>query len=434
MTLRASAIPSEHDHRRHQAMIRCVQQWTTRTRATQQRLVQAIEDFWQRRGESSYKCDHTLLSRILNPVHPHVPTARRPKAMRILQAAMVVCANTEDPNLIAPATDEDNSWAGDDEQSFKVHRARLRHLRENGRDSLFQALHRMGEFFAVARTMDDREPSNELGETLRQRACENVLMALGVVVDAGAAVTDLQERLAGEGVAADIAQRLAQQQIERIDRVLESINPPSVNMLAYGGAALFHCGQQERGMRLLMQAVERCEDISRRHDPHWQTLIELLDRLLEGGHADARRWSRQAAQIVVGFLNQREACVNQLKLFKQSWEAVHAPRVAEHWADAAPQAIAYVHGPDASANDQAVARPRRKARPLSAPAWLMALVLTAGSAIAATPRAAESESRAVTPPPVQYAIRGREARNPPPPPPPPSPARRFTPIGYRLTH
>ena len=53
MTLRSASLPTEQDLRRHQAMIRCVQQWMSRTRATQQRLVQAIEDFWRRRGEGS---------------------------------------------------------------------------------------------------------------------------------------------------------------------------------------------------------------------------------------------------------------------------------------------------------------------------------------------------------------------------------------------
>ena len=81
MTTRSSTLPTDQDLRRHHAMTRCVQQWMARTRATQQRLVQAIEDFWRRRGEPNYTCDHTLLSRILNPISPHIPTARRPKAM-----------------------------------------------------------------------------------------------------------------------------------------------------------------------------------------------------------------------------------------------------------------------------------------------------------------------------------------------------------------
>jgi hypothetical protein len=420
---RVPHAPTAQELSRHESMIRCVGQWMLRKRATQQRLVSAIEEFWRRRGESDYVCDHTLLSRILNPVTPHVPTARRPKAMKIMQAAMIICSHEDDPNLIAPAMDEDGVWASDEEQAFKTHRARLRYLREQGRPDLFQSLHRLGEFVAVARSMDPAP--DEHGESFRTRACENTLMTLAAVIEPGDSLSHLSSRLIAQGIDRDTAVKLEQQQVERIDRMLDAAAPATVNMHGYAGAALLFCGQAERGMQMLLSACERSSDVKLRHDPHWQTLLELLERLLTVGEVNAKRWSRQAAQIALETVRARGRD-GHLELLRQGWFAVAAPRVAEHWSDVAPEVLERLTSQPGQGQGQgavsqgrqaipvAMPRTRRKALPLKMPLWLLVAMITLAAAAGASAGDDFDSSTAV-------AIRGREAQGPTPPPPPPTP-------------
>lgn len=335
----ATREPSTLDRQRHQEMVRWVFDWMRRTHGTQQLLVRCVQDFWRRRGDANYRCDHSLLSRILNPVSPHVPTAGRPKSMRILQAIMVVCTPCNDPNVVERATDEDSAWSSDEEQAFKIHRARLRQLRENGRASLFQSLHRMGEFAAVAQWMDDTPPADDRSatpDTLRRRACENVLLTLAALIDPGEQLCRLRDRLIAEAVAPEEARRLEEQQVRRIDAILAAVTP-GVNMHAYGGAALFHCGQRERGMAMLLDAVTHSHDIQLRHDPHWETLLDLLETLLRHKDPEGEGWSLRAATIARDILAPNTSVVSGgRQLLTRAWQMVHAPHVREHWDKAMP--------------------------------------------------------------------------------------------------
>lgn len=338
--------PTPQEIQRHQDMVRCVFDWMNRTQGTQQLLVRCIEEFWRRRGDATYHCDRSLLSRIINPVTPHIPTASRLKSMRILQATMIVCAPSHDPNVIASAEEQDAAWSSDEEQVFKIHRARLRQLREHGRESLFQSLHRIGEFCASARWMDDTTPSNELGETLRQRASENVLLALAALIDPGDAKTCLRARLEGDGVATADATRLEDQQVQRVRSILASHTPPGVNMNAYAGAVLFHCGLREEGMNTMLDAVAHSHDLARRHDPHWETLLDLLEKLLQDDDAQAGEWATRAARMAQAAVAD-DAKPGAADLLRRAWQMVRVPIVREHWRHTLPGLIERLDTQDA---------------------------------------------------------------------------------------
>jgi hypothetical protein len=400
-----SPPPTPNPVARHAAMVQLVQQWTHRTRGTQQVLLRAIEEFWRRRGEPDYKCDHTLLSRVLNPVVPYVPTIARPKAMRIQQALMIVCAQPDNPNIIETAGDSDSQFVSDEEQAFKVHRARLRQLRDNAGANLFQSLHRIGEFFPAARGMDDTQRDPATGETFRQRACENTLMSLAALVDGGSPVKALEARLIEEGVEPPHAAGLQRKQVDRVDSMLELFGGaafPGVNIAAYGGAALFHCGQQERGVQLLLDSVAEAHDISLRHDPHWETVIELLERLLEADHAEAKRWSRQAMAIAAGHHKNRE---RHWALLVRAWPFVKAPKLREHWTELDAALVNGLEGVTVVEPVKAPvveSRSRRPAKPLGLAVMLVGALLLGTTSPA-------------------WAIRGKEGKdNVPPPPPPPT--------------
>lgn len=421
----SAAVTTADDLARHQQMARTIYGWMARTRATQQALRGCIEEFWRRRGEARYVCDHTLLSRILNPVTPYVPSPARPKAMKILQAAMIICSAADDPNVIATSCDGDLAWSSDEEQAFKIHRARLRHLREQGRSPLHQALHRMGEFAATARWMDDAKSTNELGETYRARAAENVLMTLAAIVDPGPAMEPLSARLAAEGVDGAETARLIGEQVGRVDGMLELFPEMRVNLAAYGSIVLFYCDQQERGMQLLIQAVAAGHDQKLRHDPHWQTLLELLDRLLERHDAAAARWSKLAAAVAAKALRSPAGA-----LLKQAWSLVTAPHVAEHWKEIAPAVAAELAGRKPAPAQQAATPPappaggRKHAKPLGALAAAITGLIFTGMAMAEPAPSCGCDSDDPQPQAVmEVAIRGRESKNgQPPPPPPPPPA------------
>lgn len=460
--------PTAVEREQHQEMVRRVFDWMRRTQGTQQLLVRCIEGFWRRRGLAGYRCDHSLLSRILNPVAPHVPTLGRPKSMRILQAVLVICTPCDDPNVIECASDEDLQWSSDAEQAFKIHRARLRQLREVGRASLFQSLHRLGEFAAIACWMDDTPPpasGDAIGETLRRRACENVLLTLAALIDPGQELHRLRDRLIADGVAADEAARLEAQQVERVDAVLAATKP-DVNLHGYGGAALFHCGQRERGMAMLLDAVAHGYDIQRRHDPHWETLLDLLDTCLRHNLADARAWSLRAAEIARLTFAKAEASAaapdsatasGGRQLLIRAWRMVDVPLVRAHWLAGVPGVVERIErdgsaadtsGPstaDAKGGTRAGGASGGKAGRASAIKRLMVALTTlltiglGGDVRGDDGRGASAAdgvggintvflpaTRATTsatttgPASVQLSIRGREAHRPKPPPPPDS--------------
>ncbi len=388
------------DRERHRVMVELVFDWMRRTHASQQRLVQAINEFWHRRGKRDYQCDHTLLSRILNPDRPHVPTPHRPRSMMILQAAMIVCARNDDPNLIAQANDEDRHWASDDEHLFKVHRARLRHLRNHQRQSLFTALSLVGEFVAAAASMSDLPVGQD--ESFRVRGVENTLMTLAALCDDGQSLRDVAERLREEGCDEVTATQTMQQQVARLERLLESLPTPSVNMNAYAGAGLFFCGQQERGMTLLLAAVERSEDLRQRHDPHWETLLELLNRLLIAKHAHAPRWTRQAAQLAQRALKH----AGKAGLLRAAWNNLDAAEVRTLWSAIDANLVTMLD----TAAPTTPATPRKPAILRAVAAVGLALLALLGAPALSIAATDDSDLR--------LAIRGREASSPTPPPPP----------------
>lgn len=448
----ANREPSTLDRQRHQEMVRWVFDWMRRTHGTQQLLVRCVQDFWRRRGDANYRCDHSLLSRILNPVSPHVPTAGRPKSMRILQAIMVVCTPCNDPNVIEQATDEDSAWSSDEEQAFKIHRARLRQLRENGRSLLFQSLHRMGEFAAVAQRMDDTPPAGDRSaapDTLRRRACENVLLTLAALVDPGEQLCRLRDRLIAEAVAPEEARRLEEQQVRRIDAILAAVTP-GVNMNAYGGAALFHCGQRERGMAMLLDAVTHSHDIQLRHDPHWETLLDLLETLLRHKDPAGEDWSLRAATIARDILATKVSVAagggsGGRQFLTRAWQMVHAPHVREHWLHAMPGLVERIESETTAAstdkpatgsaantrNTKGASGDRSGDGTGGIKRMMMALAALLSLVLAAEVSAADADSQRLTHTSGQQrmtvqsemaitelAIRGREALRPSPPPPP----------------
>ncbi|MCC7193401.1 MAG: hypothetical protein IT444_11525 [Phycisphaeraceae bacterium] len=421
----SQGVVRTEDIQRHQAMVKLVFEWMARTHASQQLLVRCIEEFWQRRGQADYRCDHSLLSRVLNPVDPHVPTPNRPRSMQILQAAMVVCARTSDPNVVNEATDDDAVWSSDDEQAFKIHRVRLRQLRENSRGSLFESLHRIGEFFAVARGLDDSRPSNTNGETLRCRASENVLLALAAVVDPGAEWTPLIDRLRHEGVADEEADRLVREQIARVEAILAAVQP-SVNMNAYAGVVLFHSGQRQQGMERLMQAVAASHDFHLRHDPHWRTMFDLLERLLAAEDAEAVNWSRSVAAIAQTSMA-REGGYAQL--LREAWREVEVPLLRRTWRE---QAAALVNALDDAAAGPRATVPATPSRRVKAkvvlPIIAVLLALLGVGQMFATESlaifAVGNEAAISTAAPLAdrlAGIHGREASRPTDPPPPTDP-------------
>jgi hypothetical protein len=413
------------DIHRHQAMVKLVFEWMSRTHGSQQLLVRCLTEFWQRRGQAEYRCDHSLLSRILNPVEPHVPTPNRPKSMQILQAAMVVCSRAGDPNVIGDPTDDDAAWSSDDEHAFKIHRVRLRQLRENSRGLLFESLHRIGEFFAAARGMDDKASSNALGETLRRRASENVLLALAAIVDPGREVVRLADRLRTEGVGDAEATRLEREQVARVELILAANAPPSVNMKAYAGPILFHCGERARGMDMLLDAAAASHDFDQRHDPHWRTVLDLVERLLVAGDADAPAWSGRARGIAQAALSRGEGYG---RLLREAWHEVGVPTLREAWREAAAPLVAALDelSPEPTVTAPALPSKRVRAKAI-APILAAVLGILAFAGLSMTgpvPVVATSSGtiRNVTAQPgVLASIHGREASRPSDPPPPGNP-------------
>lgn len=413
------------DTQRHQAMVKLVFEWMARTHGSQQLLVRCIEEFWQRRGQKDYRCDHSLLSRIVNPVEPHVPTPNRPRSMQILQAAMIVCSRASDPNVVNEATDDDAAWSSDDEQAFKIHRVRLRQLRENSRGSLFESLHRIGEFFAVARGLDDVKPSNANGETLRRRASENVLLALAAVVDPGAEMVALGERLKKEGVADDEADRLTREQTARAEAILAA-SEPSVNMKAYAGVVLFHGGERQRGMERLLEAAAASHDFNLRHDPHWRTVLDLLERLNSTGDTDAAGWTRKAATIAGASLALGSGYA---RLLREAWREVEEPMLRQAWRELAAPLVAAL---DDSAPAPKPATPSATTKRVKARAIVPILAALLGllgvgemfATDAAAFYAAVNDDVMVSPAPGPErlaGVHGREASRPTDPPPPGDP-------------
>jgi hypothetical protein len=185
----SSTEPTAEDVRRHQAMVDMAFAWLARTNARQSKLVDLVTAHWRSRGEADFTCDHSMLSRMLHPDVPYIATPRRQQAMRIQEAIMTLCAQRHDVNVIEPAEGaaggEGLVWSSDDEHAFLANRARLRQVRERAAESLPAMLNLVGELLIHARALDDCQPSNEMGETYRQRGCENALMSLAAMLDRG---------------------------------------------------------------------------------------------------------------------------------------------------------------------------------------------------------------------------------------------------------
>ncbi|MBI1337159.1 MAG: hypothetical protein GC164_09375 [Phycisphaera sp.] len=401
------------ERERHQRVVKTVFEWLAKTHATQQKLVQLVEEHYHHKGDTTFHCDHAMLSRILNPVAPYIPTARRKRAVQILTALSVICSRPDDANLIQSLPDNDHLPLGDDEQAFVRHRARLRQVRERFIGSPYEALHFVGEFCAVASWMDDQEHSNDLGESLRQRAVENTLMTLASIVDSGAVIERLADRLERAGLSHEEAVEVERKQVERIERLLESLKQPGVNAEAYAGAALFFLDQNERGMTMLQNAVGKGVDAEHRHDMHWETLLDLLERLLKSDHADATRWTKQALQIAQRLLADRPSPA--WELLHNAWYNVEAPHVRELWTDRDPNVTDALDATQSPVkNREAAANPPHPVRKVGVIASMIlgALLLLPGLAQSSIPThttGVQSQAFVNGIDHRQASIRGREA-------------------------
>jgi hypothetical protein len=411
--VRRSVAPTENEFRRHQRMVRLAFDWMARTGGNQQKLVDLINDYWHARGDEQFDCDHTLLSRMLHPDAPYVATSRRLKAMQLQEALLTLCVQRHDVNVVQTAGDEELTWSSDDEHAFLAHRARLRQLREQGEACASAALNLLGELVVAVRGLDDRHPSNHQGETFRQRGAENLIMTLATLVDRGQAAGLLEHLQAAEGLAPPRADEIRRQQLSRLESTLAAVGQVTVNMHAYAGVAMFHLAQRERGMILLIDAVRRGQSSELRHDPHWETLLELLERLHKAQADDARKWSDQARAVAQAVLEDHDHPARRMLLVR-AWARLQLPELTRHWSDADPSLVARVQRLVAADQPaRPTAGPTRAASRLLGAA--VALLLSAAAAwTVAAPGLLSSDDAAVA-----YNIRGREARGPSTPPPPP---------------
>jgi hypothetical protein len=329
MQVKPMDVKSDPDVIRHQSMRKLALTWLAQTRSSQQKLVELINKYWQAQGVQGFKCEHTLLSRMLHPSEPYLAMAGRAKAMKIQEAILVICSGPTTPSVIETAPEPDEVWASDEEHAFVAHRARLRSLRNREGLRPFQAVALMGELIANALGMDDSLPSNAVGETFRQRAAENALMSLAVIVDEEDVTRSLAHRMASED-ALDMERALQIQdaQVARVRKVMSSVKEPTVGMMAYAGIVLFHSGKRDTGFGLLIEAVRRSYDIGLRHDPNWETLIEFLDRLEGQKAVDADKFLEQAVALFDQTLSDPEREKHR-QLMVRAFAMVEAPHVSK---------------------------------------------------------------------------------------------------------
>ncbi len=388
--------------------------WLSQTRSSQQKLVELVNKYWQAQGEAGFKCEHTLLSRMLHPSEPYVALAGRLKAMRIQEAIMVICSGPTSPSVIETTPEPDEVWSSDEEHAFVAHRARLRSLRDREGLRPFQSLALVGELIANALGMDDTLPSNTLGETLRQRAAENALLTLAVIIDEQDVTRSLARRISDEdGLMADRAAQIQEAQITRVRKMMAGVKEPTVGMMAYAGVVLFHTGKRETGFGLLIEAVRKSYDIAHRHDPNWETLLDLLDRLHAQQTPDAGKFMEQAAGLFEQTLSDPSREKHR-QLMTRAFAMVEAPCVNRALHATAPKLAAKLY-PNSG-----------KAKGSSLGNAVVMLLLMLGSVVMGGAMLSHAPSNDAMVAMSQdgathAAVRGREAKggptNPPPPPP-----------------
>ncbi len=343
MQVKPMEVKSDPDVIRHQSMRKLALTWLAQTRASQQKLVELINKYWQAQGVPGFKCEHTLLSRMLHPTEPYLAMAGRAKAMKIQEAILVICSGPAAPSVIETAPEPDEVWATDEEHAFVAHRARLRSLRNREGLRPFQSLALLGELIANALGMDDSMPSNAVGETFRQRAAENALMTLAVIVDEEDVTRSMAHRMASEdALDMERALQIQESQVARVRKVMSSVKEPTVGMMAYAGIVLFHAGKRDTGFGLLIEAVRRSYDIALRHDPNWETLIEFLDRLEGQKATDADKFLEQAIALFDQTLSDpgRE---KHRQLMMRAFAMVEAPSVNKSLHECNPRLAAKVY-------------------------------------------------------------------------------------------
>jgi hypothetical protein len=398
---------------RHQSMRKLALTWLAQTRSSQQKLVELVNRYWQAQGEPGFKCEHTLLSRMLHPSEPYVALAGRVKAMKIQEAILVICSGPSAPSVVETTPEPDEVWSSDEEHAFVAHRARLRSLRNREGLRPFQSLALVGELIANALGMDDTLWSNELGETLRQRATENALLTLAVIVDAHDVTRSLAQRTAQEdALSGDRANQIQEAQIARVRKMMGGVKDPTVGMMAYAGVVLFHAGKRDTGFGLLIEAVRKSCDIARRHDPHWETLLDLLDRLEEQKAPDAGRFMEQAAALFEETLSDPEREKHR-QLMVRAFAMVEAPCVNRALFATSPKLAAKLYP------NQAKARANGVGQAVVMLLLMLGALITGGVMVNQGPAGGDAIV-AVNQEATHAAVRGREAKggptNPPPPP------------------
>jgi len=112
----------------------------------------------------------------------------------------------------------------------------------------------------------------------------------------------------------------------RIEKLMNAVDAPTVDMKAHAGYALFFGGDRTFGWKTFVESLSMITGDERCADLHWENAFSLIERRLEGNDAEA-------AQGLNDLVNVAQRCANDggkpWKMVLIGWRATSTPLVRE---------------------------------------------------------------------------------------------------------